>query len=146
MEVNIRFMFCFTIYSGNGNSPNRKSLVFSNKAVFIKWCCFHFPVLKLNLNTVTNVYVGRLHFSAHLPGIKAAIPIGFSRGYINLGAILTKPAMPFKTMEQEDIHFHGRAALKAEQCLPLYLTGWGSGLLLCFWMGTGQPTGGLTKL
>lgn len=39
-------------------SPNRKSLVF-NKAVFMKLRCFHFPILKLNLNTLTNVYVGR---------------------------------------------------------------------------------------
>lgn len=40
-------------------SQNRKSLVFNNKAVFIKLCCFHFPILKLNLNILTNVYVGR---------------------------------------------------------------------------------------
>lgn len=43
-------------------SQNRKSLVFNNKAVFIKLRCFHFPILKLNLATLTNVYVGRTYF------------------------------------------------------------------------------------
>lgn len=63
MKVNIRFMVSLSPFiveiETALRSQNRKSLVFNNKAVFIKFCCFHFPILKLNLNTLTNVYVGR---------------------------------------------------------------------------------------
>lgn len=59
-------------------SQNRKSLVFNNKAVFIKFCCFHFPILKLNLNTHNKCLHGQTLFHAWLtvpvPGIKAAVP------------------------------------------------------------------------
>lgn len=78
-----------TVYSGNRSSPgspNRKSLVFDNKAGFIKLCSFHFPILTLTLTLGQKLMWQPLvcvSLAVPLPGDPTAHP----KGYRHLRAV-----------------------------------------------------------
>lgn len=89
-------------------SQNRKSLVFNNKAVFIKWCCFHFLILKLNPNTLTSVYVGRPCFTLNplfLSQVSKQPPRSAFQGMYKLSAVLMKPEILFKNLTEGGTDF-----------------------------------------